>query len=370
MGENFKALMDNKKEWSREDREDRHLELLSRAIVSEPDVSADDILATLVELSKRRALIPEAVYRRLADRGPEGWLAARAAEAARARSKYRRMEACRWLRWGRANDRASEADLETLHALLTDKDDDVRSVALYPLAQFATDRTSQVIPVILRWIPKLKMPQQASAVACLSPALDSDAAQELADLQLGWLRDAKKRGPFAGAIEAAIQQQPPSRPAARACWDLVLEPAVRAVVGGDWQRASAIHDQMIAYCMGTLLAFDPEPDIIERAEAAVALLTGDAAPPFSPSAIVIGPWRAFGVFSTAVWKDYPSWLEAQSEKIHAAAPDASWTSDIEHMRTAREELRRAPTVDDIPPSELDVFRRAALAFARDGEGRA
>ncbi len=369
MGENFDALLASKKEWGREDCEDRHLRLLSQTLESEPDVSADDILSTLVELSKRGALIPEAVYRRLAGRGLQGWLAARAREAARARSKYQRMEACRWLQWGRAHDRTSEDDLETLHALLNDKDDDVRAVALYPLAQFAADSGGQVIPVILRWIPKLKMPHRASAVACLSAALDSDAAQEVANLQLSWLRDTKNRGQFAGAIEAAVQQQPPSRPAARACWDLVLEPAVRAVVGGDWPRSSTVHDQMIAYAMGTLLALDPEPDMIERAEAAVALLTGDDAPPFSPSAIIIGPWRAFGLLATAVWRDYPSWLEAQSDRIGAAAPDASWAPDIEHMRNALEELRRAPAVDEIPPSELDVFRRAALAFAHDGERR-
>lgn len=366
MGKNFAALLAARKQWTNEGKHDRLLASLEQAVVKEPDVTTAELLEACTGLSKAGVTISSVIYRALAERESPGWLAAAARESATNKAAPQRAEAARWLRFGRDRNRVTDEDLETLGKLLTDKDQDVSGIAWFTLCQFVSDAPELVIKQIPKWLPKVSAPQKPFVVAALVGAWGSAAHDAAIQLQAKWLEDPKLRGDTLRGLESAIQQQPPTLAQAEAGWDGLLLPSLERLLAGSWKRAAG-YDCLVLYLLGTLLALRPGKSMIRKAEEVAERLVRSKDPLLPPTAIALGPWRSFGVFAPAVWKDYPRWWAKQLELAAKQGGLEIWSGDLEEDQGSLEELR-SQAESTIPESELDDFRRSALEFAHGKRG--
>jgi hypothetical protein len=365
MGKSFDIFMAEKRQWNNADKEIYLVNLLAEAIETEKDVANERLLDTLVQVAKTEMLVSPSVYRALVARGEPGWLAAAGRQAVKDRSKLRRMEATRWLQYGRAGDDVSDQDLEAIKTYLTDKDDDVRSEAISAIGQFIQDAPDKVLPSATEWLKQINSTQRPFVVAAFAHAWGTPCAPLVYRVQAEWLRDAKRREPLVDALGWVITQQPLSLAAVEAGWDALLAPAIAHLVHGDWPRARPPLDAMLLYLMGTLLALRPAGSIIRRSEEQISVLLEAKDPTLPPTAIAMGPWRAFESYVTAVWPGYAEWWARQLERMSLASGEELWPDEMKLSREFLNTLRAAEPVCDIPPEQLDTFRRSALELVRN-----
>ena len=367
MGKYLELLYAGKSDWMSIAKKDTYRGLLEKVICQEKDVPNNIILKTMVELRRHFIAPREELYRVLARRGEPGWLAEHGRRAVTDMDNTCRMEAVRWLQYGRIEDRVVEKDLTALKAYLVDKNKDVRFLAFLALQQFLNDDPSLVVPYAIRWLKDLKPVDKIFASAAFVPAWGSEHSLDIFALQGDLLAKAKGRSQFAHALEQSIKNFSPDLKAAEAGWDNLLAPALDHLIAGDWKRAPIPQDEMLLYLMGTLLALHPVESMIQRAEHEISLLkkAGDSMLP--PGIIAYGPWRAFNVYTTTVWKSYPDWWIKQLKDISSSGGNKIWAEDLKESRKSLKQLQESEPISGIPENKLDKFRRKALEFSHQKE---
>jgi len=363
MSDPVKQFLAAREYWADPNRRDEMTDLLTAAVLNPGAAPREKILDLLIRAKAACLLLPDDAYHQLASGNEPGWLASMAHLAAKDPNPAGRLEATRWLQFGRRDGAVSQEDLDTLRTLLLDPDEDVRAAASYPLEAMARDDPERVCQLVFSIVKKLKKTDRRFVVSALVPAWDSDNSRRVFELQREEFRDPKTRAQAMVSLESAIKREPPSLRGAEAAWDELLLPMVELILSGEWQRGKPVADTAPLNIMGRLLALRPARSIVDRAEAAIGRLISRRDCAMAPDIIPLGPWRCLGEYARVIWPRYVEWWRRQLDRIGKADQDRLWFLD-----SSRENFRRLSTAkgsDSIPPERLDTFRRSALRFVAE-----
>jgi hypothetical protein len=364
MGQLFDEFLAGKDQWKSIARKPYFRELLTKAVATEKDVPVERVLDILVAAFESLLLAPPAVYAALAERGKPGWLASVARKAVADPKKAKRMEAARWLQYGRAGS-VSREDLDALRILLTDKDEDVRSAARFPLMSMVAEDPDQVVAHLKSWIDSVSLDQQLGIAASLAPAWGSRYGGDVFAMQEPLLADPKYRYQFVRSVDLSLNSQPISLKAAEAGWDKLLAPAVERLLSGEWKPApNPTHDRALLRLMGKTLALRPAPEMIRRADALAERLVQAADKRLSPAEIIYAPQRELGALVTGLWPGYREWWEKIMKAMSKPALKKLWREDLKECEEGLRELVEAEATKPGNLEKLTPFQRSALEFSR------
>lgn len=363
MGKLFDEFMSGKAQWKSIAKRSHYRQLLIRAVTTEHDVPVKTVLDVLVAALESNFLAPPTVYNALAARGKAGWLAAEGRKAVTEPNKWRRMEAARWLQYGQMAGKVSKEDVGALRILLLDKDEDVRTVATFPLSSMAADNPDFVAGSLISWSNTLLPGQLMPTLAALAPAWACDRNRELFAMQESVLANPKQRFQFVVLLDHAINRQPVSLQAAEAGWDQLLAPAIARLISGDWKPAPVPNqDIALVRILGKLLALWPVPALIRRAEEQIQRLATAANKQLPPTEIIVGPQRNLGDLASVVWPDYRKWWEGVLKSILTPAHRRTWRDDLKECEAGLRELANAKVPVEVRTENLGPFQKSALEF--------
>lgn len=365
MGQLFEEFVKGKDQWKSIAKKGYFRQLLTRAVTTEEDVPLEMVLDVLVAALESNFVAPPEVYEVLAARGKPAWLAAAGRKAATNPTKLKRMEAARWLQYGRTAGHVSKEDLDALQILLSDANEDVRSVATYPLSRMLADDPDQVMAHLKAWVDTLSPAQSMGIVACLAPAWSSNHNRDIFAMQEAVLAGPKHRFQFVVLMGQSLNRQPISLSAAEAGWDHLLAPSLGRLISREWKPAPA-PDQDIALVrlMGKLLALRPATSIVRRAEEMIVRLLEASAKAFPPTEIIFGPQRELGDLASSVWPGYGEWWKKMAKLMSKPALKKKWPAEMKECEVGLRELVDAKVPTSIDINKLSTFQRSALEYSR------
>lgn len=363
MNSAYDQFLAEREQWANFNRRDEMTRLLTAAVLNPGDIPREQILDFLIGAKAAHLLLPEEAYQQLASRYEPGWLASMAHLAAKDPNRDGRLEATRWLEFGRKDHTVTREDLEALRSLLLDTDQDVRAAAALSLEAMVRDDPERVSALVFGILKKLKKPDRSFVISALVPAWGSSVSPQVLECQREEFRDPRTRAQTMVSIEASIKREPPHLLGVELAWNGFLVPVVESILGGKWERGKAVADTAPLNIMGRLLALHPTSSMVSRAEAAIDRLISARDGVMAPEIIAMGPWRSFGEYAAVIWPGYADWLRRQLDKIGKSDQNHLW-----HLETALENLEKlseAKAIGSVLPKRMSRFAQKALEFSAE-----